>query len=351
MSSLRTTAQELHDRAVAQMANLGVPLTAENYMIWYHDAANDCPELSQTLRQMVARGEPFTEQVCAQLYERSFGSDQQANAVETTCFKLEETMDRIMLEISAASDGSNDYGDALSGFQDRLKQSPALREIRNLIEDVLQKTEQMQESTIGLRSALAASTQEIALLREDLAVKCRQAETDSLTGVANRRKLEAEYEAAARIADTTRAPLSLLIVDIDRFKSFNDTYGHQIGDQVLKAMARVLIRCVKGGDLVARYGGEEFAIILPNTDLTGAIAVGNQIREAIARNCIRLKLTGETLRSITLSGGGAQHAPGDRFADIVARADAALRQSKQAGRNQIRSFDGTASRAESPTAA
>ena len=333
------------------MFSFDVPLTAENYMIWYHDAADDYPELSRSLRQLVVRGESFTEQVCAQLYERFFGSNQQVCSVEATCFKLEETMDRVMLQVSAASDGSNDYGDALSGFQDRLKQSPALREIRNLIEDVLQKTEQMQESTIGLRSALAASTKEIASLREDLAVKSRQAETDSLTGVANRRKLEADYEAAARLADTTGAPLSLLIVDIDRFKSFNDTYGHQIGDQVLKAMARVLIRCVKGGDLVARYGGEEFAIVLPNTNLTGAIAVGNQIRESVARNRIRLKLTGENLRSITLSGGGAQHAPGDRFTDVVARADAALRQSKQEGRNQIRSFDVAAGSAQSPTAA
>jgi diguanylate cyclase len=209
----------------------------------------------------------------------------------------------------------------------------------------------MQESTIGLRSALAASTKEIALLREDLAVKSCQAETDSLTGVANRRKLEAEFEAAARIADKTRAPLSLLMVDIDRFKSFNDTYGHQIGDQVLKAVARILVRCVKGGDLVARYGGEEFAIMLPNTDLTGAIAVGNQMRESIARNRIRLKLTGECLRSITLSGGGSQHTPGDRFPDVAARADAALRQSKQEGRNQVRSLDGIAKRTEGPTAA
>lgn len=120
----------------------------------------------------------------------------------------------------------------------------------------------MQESRIALNSALAMSTREIAALHEDLALKSHQAETDGLTGIANRRRLEAEFGVAVKEAEETEEPLCILMVDIDHFKTFNDTHGHQIGDQVLKVVAKTMTECVKGGDLVARYDGEEFAVIL-----------------------------------------------------------------------------------------
>lgn len=124
------------------------------------------------------------------------------------------------------------------------------------------ETQQMQESRIALNSALAMSTREIAALHEDLALKSHQAETDGLTGIANRRRLEAEFGVAVKEAEETEEPLCILMVDIDHFKTFNDTHGHQIGDQVLKVVAKTMTECVKGGDLVARYDGEEFAVIL-----------------------------------------------------------------------------------------
>ncbi len=328
--------QKLHDAATKAMAELGVPPSARNYMIWYHDAAGDHTDLSQMLRRLVAKGEPFTAEICEQIYERFFGSDQRTKAIDEACSKLEQTMDRVLLQISDVGKGSKSFGQSLSEFKGHLGHSSELREVRHLVEDVLTETQQMQENTIALESALASSTREIAELNKDLALKTHQAQTDGLTGIANRRRLEAEFVAASAEGRETGEPLCLLMIDVDHFKTFNDTHGHQIGDQVLKLVAKTMTKCVKGVDIVGRYGGEEFAVILPRTNLDGAVVVGNQIREAIMRSRIRKRSTGEDIGNITLSGGCALYEPGERFSDVVERADEALYHAKQAGRNQIK---------------
>lgn len=346
MQETNSKIRALRNSAIAAMDTLGIMPTAENYMIWYRDAAGDHPDLSQTLRRLVSRGEAFTEETCKQLYERFFGADKRAEVVDKTCSRLEDSMNSVLAQVASADSSSSSYGDTLSTFQDHLAQTDEIREMSRLVEDVLVETEEMQKSTVELRSALAESTKEIAQLQEHLAKKIHEAETDGLTGIANRRQLEAEFEQAAEEAKESREPLCLLLVDVDHFKQFNDRHGHLIGDQVLKAVAKTLTLCIKGGDVAGRYGGEEFAVILPRTSLQGAMTVGNQIRETVARNRIRIKSSGQDLGKITLSGGCAQCLPGDRFSDVVQRADAALYQAKHAGRNRIQQSNIVANQSE-----
>ena len=133
----------------------------------------------------------------------------------------------------------------------------------------------------------------------------------------------------------TGEPLSVLIADIDHFKHFNDTYGHQLGDQVLKLVARTLTKSVKGRDTPARYGGEEFAIILPQTRLKDASVVADQIRQTITRHKLVGKESGDDYGVITLSFGASQYRPGEPLGNLVRRADAALYHAKRSGRNRV----------------
>jgi diguanylate cyclase len=125
------------------------------------------------------------------------------------------------------------------------------------------------------------------------------------------------------------------MLDIDRFKTFNDTHGHQMGDQVLKQVAQILTRSVKGRDLAARYGGEEFAVILPQTGLEGARQLAEQICRTVAGHRVVIKATGRDLGRITLSIGCAQQHWGEPAADLVQRADRALYRAKRMGRNRV----------------
>ena len=161
--------------------------------------------------------------------------------------------------------------------------------------------------------------------------------SDALTGVANRRAFE--YELTRRISEANDRshPVSLVLVDIDHFKKFNDTYGHRAGDAVLRDVANTLQGQMRESDLVARFGGEEFAIILPATYATEAIDVGDRARKTIESSCYRFE--GLALR-LTVSVGVSQLTPGDDGAAILERADAALYASKHAGRNCTHYHDG-----------
>lgn len=162
----------------------------------------------------------------------------------------------------------------------------------------------------------------------------KAASSDQLTGISNRR---AFYEASelelARYAQKPR-PISLLMLDIDYFKRVNDTYGHIMGDQVIRSLAAVLQRSVRSIDVVARLGGEEFAILLPSTDLSMAVVISERIRKNVAAEEIAV---GNEIITYTVSIGAAMVEAGMTSTDeLIAAADELLYAAKQGGRNQVR---------------
>jgi diguanylate cyclase len=193
----------------------------------------------------------------------------------------------------------------------------------------------MQETNSQLKHRLEASRADIASLQRDLDEVRRESMLDPLTKIYNRKSF---YEGLVRCigeAGESGQPLSLLLVDIDHFKMFNDSYGHQTGDQVLRLVAMTLKSNVKGKDIVARYGGEEFAAILPSTDLEGAMRLADNIRKAIQAKELLKRSTNEKLGRITASFGVALYRPGEVPAMLIERADRCLYAAKRAGRNRV----------------
>jgi diguanylate cyclase (GGDEF)-like protein len=161
------------------------------------------------------------------------------------------------------------------------------------------------------------------------------ATTDSLTGLANRRKFDQTLDVEWRRAERDASQMSLIMVDVDFFKAFNDAYGHQEGDRVLRAVARqVAVSVNRPADISARYGGEEFVALLPHTDAAGGERVAERIREAVAE--LQIVHARSAHAVVTVSLGVATMKP--RYADhpsaLVKAADAALYESKAAGRNR-----------------
>jgi diguanylate cyclase (GGDEF)-like protein len=159
------------------------------------------------------------------------------------------------------------------------------------------------------------------------------ATTDSLTGLFNRRQftslVHAEWDRFRRY----QRPLSLITLDIDRFKSINDRFGHSAGDRVLAKIADICREGKRGADVLARVGGEEFALILPETQLSQAVAVAERLRHAICRHPLRV---GGVSIDITASLGVAEAQPVmNEVDDLIERADQALYAAKRAGRNRV----------------
>jgi diguanylate cyclase (GGDEF)-like protein len=171
--------------------------------------------------------------------------------------------------------------------------------------------------------------------REELDERNRELErlsvTDLLTGLHNRRYLLDAFDKEIRRADRHERPFCVLMMDVDRFKHYNDTHGHLAGDEVLKAMGRVLQDATRDLDVTARYGGEEFICLLPECDAANAVRAGERIRTRLARE----KFAGGP---VTISIGVAEFPThGDTAAEVIGAADAALYEAKAAGRDQVRS--------------
>ncbi len=166
--------------------------------------------------------------------------------------------------------------------------------------------------------------------------------SDGLTGIANRRAFDEELDRQITVAKRLHHPLSVLLIDIDFFKLYNDKYGHIQGDEALKSVAKVLKESLNRNiDFVARYGGEEFVCILPNTDINGAIQVAKRFGTAIANLQIEHKYS-DAAPYITVSSGSATLQASElnlhSHADVLVKADKALYQAKEAGRNQARAY-------------
>lgn len=156
-----------------------------------------------------------------------------------------------------------------------------------------------------------------------------QSLTDPLTGVHNRRSFDSRFEEEFLRAQRYKVACSLILVDIDHFKQYNDTFGHTAGDEALKAVAALLKADVRIHDLVARYGGEEFAIILPNTDIKGAMVMGERFRRSIQRASWKHK-------QLTISVGvGSLREATQKPIDLLKESDMALYKAKHSGRNLV----------------
>jgi diguanylate cyclase len=253
--------------------------------------------------------------------------------------RIEERLKLILEEVSRAA---NNAGSDASRFGDTLVEHSARLEseaigpdlLRAVVADLLADTRHLCMVTRELSSQLDKSVREIGLLTERLEQAQTEALLDPLTRLCNRRGLERSIE---ELGEESRGltGAALLIVDLDHFKTINDTHGHLLGDKVLRAVAQILRANIKGRDVAARIGGEEFAVFLPDTTLPGAAAVAQQIREAVAKVRLRRTDRNEYIGSITASIGVAHARSGDTLDNLIERADEALYCAKRAGRNRV----------------
>ena len=216
---------------------------------------------------------------------------------------------------------------------------------------VISVVDRLLKANNRMQGQLATADEKLRKQAEQIESKAMEARTDALTGLANRRAFDREM--ARRLAEFQRygRTFSVIMIDVDHFKRFNDTYGHQAGDAVLQGLGGVLRNKARGMDMVARYGGEEFAVVLPRTAVSGASPAAERIREAIEATPFHFQGTD---LNVKVSLGVAELLPQESVPSLIQRADAALYASKQAGRNRVCWHDGEAAqplsgRQESPS--
>lgn len=241
--------------------------------------------------------------------------------------------------LCSTAGSSTQLVDGLGQLADNLEQTADPQGLRRLRLEMLRQVNRMHGEAQELRTQLQRAEQESGVLREVLAQQSQQlaaaraeASLDPLTGLKNRGAFDASLVEQIKASRRHRKPMSLVLIDIDHFKSVNDTWGHPVGDQVLRAIADRLRRLLRDGDTVARIGGEEFAIVLAGADTAEAAVVAERIRADIERQSFSAE---GTIFRVTLSIGLDALTGNEDGEHLYARVDKALYAAKQAGRNRV----------------
>ncbi|MEQ8398214.1 diguanylate cyclase [Thalassobaculum sp.] len=327
---------QIADEALGHMSVLGIPPTPENFAVWFAYANRSDRHLCRTIDILRDNGQEFDSIRNADLHARFIMPLYQSEEIETVADGLHAVAGQLSTTVADAGDGTRTYGRALSDISDALTRTESVdSEMHRLVGSLVHETRVMEARNTRLHGRLEKSAEEIARLRKSLVATRREASTDGLTGLANRMQFERELRSAAAKAMEHGTTLCLLMADIDHFKTFNDTYGHMVGDQVLRLVGRVLIEAIRPNDLAARFGGEEFVVILPDCCLDEATRIAERIRERIGEKHVVRRRSGDDLGTVTLSLGVTAYQPGESLGQFIERADSGLYDAKQAGRNRV----------------
>lgn len=310
-----------------------VPSTPDNFAVWHHYASGSSIQLKQAIDGIIARNQSFdgaTNRTIHRLYLETCAADR---AIDSS---VSDQLAALMLQargfLASAIDDNRTQMRTLDGVA---AGAATERDPRQLIERIVGELSKATSRAVALEADLAKTSTELTTIRESLQEAEQRSMTDTLTGLANRHALEKFLITAQTRAIQTEARLSVLMIDIDNFKTFNDNYGHTFGDQVLKLMASILRENIREQDLAARYGGEELMGVLPGVDLEMCRYIADRIRSSVSRRRIRRRTTGEEISSISVSIGVAEFRHGETAETLIDRCDRALYRAKRDGRNRV----------------
>jgi len=317
------------DRANRLMSQHGVPPTPDNFSVWFYYAMGGSLTLKKTIDVLIANKRKFDSGVNRDLYltyvnpHSSTGGDfpEQLHGV------IASAQEFLTTAISDNRAQMADLGEVKSECQTAVDPRP-------IIEKLVKELSKATTRSSALEANFLQTTKDLDQIKDSLKQAEQHSNTDALTGLANRRSLDAFLRTAQITAMEAGTPLGILLIDIDHFKKFNDGFGHQVGDQVLRLVGKVLQESVRDCDLAARYGGEELMAILPGAEVEACFEAAERIRRRIAEARLTRRTTGEEISSVTVSIGVAQFRMGETADGMIERCDRALYQAKRAGRNR-----------------
>lgn len=261
---------------------------------------------------------------------KSSGNDRAAELSKLTTSLDSQIRDLLSFIVEQLNEG-NKRNDTIAHTESELASIESIEQLRAVVELLIREHKSSQESTQRFYERCKLAQAKISTLRLQLDKAERLATTDSLTGIANRRRLLDMLEQAVTSAHATGAPMCLVMTDIDHFKKINDTFGHPVGDSVLSQFAETIKKNVRSSDIVGRYGGEEFALVLPGATSGDAIDVVKRLQQTIRKTVF--ECAGTKVRDVTASFGIAAIEEEETSAKLLKRADQMLYEAKRGGRD------------------
>jgi diguanylate cyclase len=327
-------AAEYLRQAIPLMVKHNIPPNPLNYALWYTYVSNRVPELNQELDKTLTTYGTCPNLVGEQMFRQHMIKDE-VDSAENIQAGLIALVNDLHEHASETAEETKNYSNTLQDSLEALKADggPALP-LESIIQTLARKTQDISDSTQRFQTRIDDAQSEIESLKAELEKTRQDARVDPLTGLFNRRVFETEL--GTLLYGGNAGAVTLVMVDVDHFKKFNDTYGHLMGDKVLQYVGKLLRDFCPEPMLAVRYGGEEFAVIMPALTANKSAELANALREKIQAIRIKQKKSGEVISSITASFGVAESRQEDSINTLIERADKALYSAKEGGRNQVK---------------
>ncbi len=252
---------------------------------------------------------------------------------------LKSLMTTFIDRLGELTESTGEYHNKIEGYSQKIGKADNLAELSHILKDVMYDTRVIQASALRSHEELLSQKKQadeaearIQELEHELEQVSELVREDQLTGALNRRGLDETIERELKRADRSKTAVSVALLDIDNFKQLNDTIGHQAGDRALKHLTKVIKETLRPADTVGRYGGEEFLIVLPETDLKSAIEAMQRLQRDLTK---KFFMHNNERILVTFSAGVALREPDEDAEDLIGRADKAMYQAKQAGKNRV----------------
>lgn len=328
------------EAALKQIKRCEVPAFPRHYELWYTYSAGFDQKLNTAINEILRSRGKVTLEETTYLYDTFLSPFRLGDKLDQFGSNFSDQIETMLGSIDQSMEVNEDYSTTLSELSSELGAAKNAGAVKNVVHQLVKATAVVRASHKEMEDRLRESQSQVAELKDNLEAARFENLTDELTGLGNRRLFDQTMSRKVQASSGIGTTFCLIMLDIDHFKQFNDTWGHQTGDQVLRLVGMTIKNTISAPDIAARYGGEEFAVILPDTTLDEAIMQADLIREAIKDRKLLKRSTGEKLGNVTVSAGVARYEQDDTAVTLIERADAALYSAKRAGRNCVMSEKG-----------
>ena len=331
---LQTAASNLK-KAVPLMLKHKIPTTPTNYALWYAYVGEQNKELNQKLDSVIAQ-----YSTCPPVNTELLYREYIADPVELDVRDMRQNLDAMVTELAQSLKDTNldatEFQQNIDNNFEKLNQIEdagfSLEQVLALVRTLVKESDSIRSSTEYFTGQLQKAQLEIDNLKLRLQASEKDILYDALTGCLNRRAFDEDIKSMIALAPEGTC---LILLDIDHFKSFNDNYGHQLGDQVLKAVAKRVQESCRDGLKLYRFGGEEFAVIVPKSQLRIARQLAEAMRRGLEKLSLKDRRQGAKIDNITSSFGVSQWQEKMTVSTLIEQADKLLYQAKRLGRNRV----------------
>jgi len=315
----------------------GTPPEPDTFKVWYTYAAGSSLVLNERIESLMADGAKPSVYDLSALNGEIIEADTNGDVARMQADEgLRKEMEEVQTFIRSYLQTTERYEGAIDDTTKSLSEASTAAEVETVIALMIRENQRVRAQTQQLSASLRETQEEIIRLQDKLSQSRKAEMEDPMTGLNNRRFFQQAIASALAHAETFSQPMSFAIADIDHFKSVNDRFGHQIGDEILKFVGTFINSKLKDHGTVSRYGGEEFAIILPNITIETARALLEDVKDGIAGARLVTSKTNKPIGAVTVSFGVSSWADGDDIDTLFDRADQQLYEAKSAGRNLVR---------------